>query len=934
MAKGFITFTAKVFIDRKSIFASNAVPLKNSRSFFTMKGKISSYILRAVVLSAVIAGAVFPAGAVFTERNIGKTLKVLHYELKSAYEDLLAEAMGAAETEQKQHSQLVELIEKCNELSLMLYSQKQDFTFDLTYALEEVSNQYLTFNRTKIPYDEIVSRAEIEVDRYEKMVITLKNLPPVIKNSSSDDEDDEEEEPAPAAPVKEAQTEETDSASAPLTGLDSIMAVIDTLQGALPSFMDDIEENPFELDKEAQAERDSCLHYAQMILDLYWESLFRVDEDNTYYTETDRHLKDAYDYAQERYSLVQKKIFIEGQDNYFLVLKNLGDNIRQAWKDCSDKYGEPEGEPGSFSEWRGPMVIWFSLIVFFYIIIATILSNVIIRLLLKKVKYFSTDFFREHRFLFLLLGGVVIFALTVGIANILSDQNFFRMASKLLVEFAWMLAAIFTSLLIRMEGKEGKHALRAYFPIILMGFIIITFRIVFIPNSLLLIVFPVLLVIFSIWQIVVICKHGKHLKKADKIYMWITLAILLLSTVIAWWGYMMMALLIVIWWIFQLTMIQTINALFVLMQRYYNNHLGHRIMEYRGKNPYLPLKGKGAFIEVSWLFDMVKMMLVPLAAIWSIPVCIFMAGNVFDLSGICVEYFVKPVLNVDKVIHLSVMKACIVASLFFIFKFLSYFLKSLVRVWRSKSAIAKLKDGKMFKETDLNFNLSDNIISLVCWGLFVIISFLMLKIPTSAITIISTGLATGIGFALKDVLNNFFYGIQLMSGRLRVGDVIECDGIRGTVDSITYQSTQIVAQDGSVMAFPNSTLFSKNFKNLTRNHAYELLKIPVGIKYGSDVDYVRDILTEALSVLQTKDEYGRDVVDPSRGITVRFDSFGDNSVNLSVVQFTTVETHFTYAAKAKEIIYNTLNEHNIEIPFPQRDIYVKQVVSPEKDQAL
>ena len=173
-----------------------------------------------------------------------------------------------------------------------------------------------------------------------------------------------------------------------------------------------------------------------------------------------------------------------------------------------------------------------------------------------------------------------------------------------------------------------------------------------------------------------------------------------------------------------------------------------------------------------------------------------------------------------------------------------------------------------------------------------------------------------------------------MSGRLRVGDVIECDGIRGTVDSITYQSTQIVAQDGSVMAFPNSTLFSKNFKNLTRNHAYELLKIPVGIKYGSDVDYVRDILTEALSVLQTKDEYGRDVVDPSRGITVRFDSFGDNSVNLSVVQFTTVETHFTYAAKAKEIIYNTLNEHNIEIPFPQRDVYVKQVVGPEKEQTL
>ena len=903
-----------------------------------MKNRISSYIFKAVVLSAVVFSMVVPAGAVFTERNIGKTLRVLHYELKSAYDDLMLEAMGAAETEQKQHNQLVELIEKCNELSLMLYSQKQDFTFDLTYALEEVSNQYLSFNRTKIPYDDIVSRAEIEVDRYEKMVITLKNLPPVIKNSSIEDEDiddepeeEKEQKSTPSSTVDET-SDPSDTSSAPLTGLDSIMAAIDTLQGALPSFMEDIEENPFELDKQAQAERDSCLYYAQKILDLYWESLFRVDEDNTYYTETDRHLKDAYDYAQERYRIVQKKIFIEGQDNYFQVVKNLGENLRQALKDCSDKYGEPEGEPGSFSEWRGPMVIWFSLIVIFYIIIATILSNIIIRLLMRKVKYFSTDFFKEHRFLFLLLGGVVIFALTVGIANILSDQNFFRMASKLLVEFAWMLAAIFTSLLIRMEGKEGRHALKAYFPIILMGFIIITFRIVFIPNSLLLVIFPVVLLFFTIWQIIVIKKHVTYLKKADKVYMWITLAILLISTVVAWWGYMMMALLVVIWWIFQLTMIQTINALFVLMQRYYNNNIAHRIMEYRQKNPYLPIKDKGSYIEVSWLFDMVRMMIVPLAAIWSIPICIFMAGNVFDLSGICIEYFTKPIINIDKVIHLSILKACIVASLFFNFKYLSYLFKALVRVWRSKIAISKLKDGKMFKDTDLNFNLSDNIISLVCWGLFVIISFLLLKIPTSAITIISTGLATGIGFALKDVLNNFFYGIQLMSGRIRVGDVIECDGIRGTVESVTYQSTQIVAQDGSVMAFPNSSLFSKNFKNLTRNHAYELLKIPVGVKYGTDINYVRDILTEALSVLQTKDEYGRDIVDPSRGISVRFDSFGDNSVNLMVTQFTTVETHYTYAAKAKEIIYNTLNEHNIEIPFPQRDIYVKQVIGTDNTQ--
>lgn len=81
--------------------------------------------------------------------------------------------------------------------------------------------------------------------------------------------------------------------------------------------------------------------------------------------------------------------------------------------------------------------------------------------------------------------------------------------------------------------------------------------------------------------------------------------------------------------------------------------------------------------------------------------------------------------------------------------------------------------------------------------------------------------------------------MQLMSGRLRVGDYIECDGIRGKVDNITYQSTQIEAVDGSIMAFPNSSLFAKNFKNLTRNNSYEFLGLPVGVAYGTDVDHAR-----------------------------------------------------------------------------------------------
>jgi small-conductance mechanosensitive channel len=383
----------------------------------------------------------------------------------------------------------------------------------------------------------------------------------------------------------------------------------------------------------------------------------------------------------------------------------------------------------------------------------------------------------------------------------------------------------------------------------------------------------------------------------------------------------MMALLIVIWWIFQLTVIQTITAVFDLMSRYHDRHLSERLTNYRRRHPEMPFKYKGSFIEVTWFYDLVKRVIVPVAGIWSIPLCVYMAGGVFDLSSVVSDYFYKPFINIPKLISLSLFKLAVVVSLYFIFSYLNYSLKAFYRVIRTQSAIRKLDEGVIFKESDINFNLADNLISLICWGLFIIISFLMLKIPTTALTLIATGLATGFGFAMKDVLNNFFYGVQLMSGRLRVGDVIECDGIRGTVDNMSYQTTQIVAMDGSVIAFPNSTLFAKNFKNLTRNHSYEMLKIPVGVAYGSDVDKVREVITKALEPLQTRDKYGREVVDTKFGVVVRFAGFGESSVDLDVIQFTTVDAHYTYAAKAKELIYNALNENGIQIPFPQVDIH-------------
>ena len=97
-----------------------------------------------------------------------------------------------------------------------------------------------------------------------------------------------------------------------------------------------------------------------------------------------------------------------------------------------------------------------------------------------------------------------------------------------------------------------------------------------------------------------------------------------------------------------------------------------------------------------------------------------------------------------------------------------------------------------------------------------------------------------------------------------------------------------------------------------------MLKIAVGVAYGTEVQHVREVLEEAMQVMCTKDPYGRDVVEPKQGIYVVVGDFGENSMEIWVKQYVLAAERIAY----KEVIYNALNANGIVIPVPQRDIHV------------
>ena len=114
----------------------------------------------------------------------------------------------------------------------------------------------------------------------------------------------------------------------------------------------------------------------------------------------------------------------------------------------------------------------------------------------------------------------------------------------------------------------------------------------------------------------------------------------------------------------------------------------------------------------------------------------------------------------------------------------------------------------------------------------------------------------------------------------------------------------------------------QNFNNLTRNHSYELTIVTVGVAYGTEIHRVREVLVEAMKKVRTKDQYGREIVDPAYGINVVVGKMNDSAVDVNVKQYVLVAERIGYVDRAKEVIYDALTAAGITIPFPQCDVHL------------
>jgi len=200
----------------------------------------------------------------------------------------------------------------------------------------------------------------------------------------------------------------------------------------------------------------------------------------------------------------------------------------------------------------------------------------------------------------------------------------------------------------------------------------------------------------------------------------------------------------------------------------------------------------------------------------------------------------------------------------------------------------------------------------------VVFALWVAEIPLTVFTLAGGALAIGIGFGSQNILNNFISGLILLAERpIKVGDLIDVNGIFGQVESIGARSTAIKSFDNFHTIVPNSTFLESSVVNWTHTDNLVRISLVVGVAYGSPVRKVEEILLEVVR------EHGKTVTPPDP--VVLFNDFGDSALIFQTLFWIEMKRPMDQRGVLSDLRFRLderFHEAGIVIAFPQRDLHI------------
>jgi len=240
-------------------------------------------------------------------------------------------------------------------------------------------------------------------------------------------------------------------------------------------------------------------------------------------------------------------------------------------------------------------------------------------------------------------------------------------------------------------------------------------------------------------------------------------------------------------------------------------------------------------------------------------------------------------------------------------------------IYLTKWLVKKVTNRLTTQHTDPNIiHLSRRIFYIIAITILVITILDLINVPITAFAFLSGAIAIGFGFGAQNIINNFISGWILMWERpIRIGDFLEIEEAKGTVEEINTRSTRIKRVDGVHMLIPNSKLIENTVINWTLVDRLVRTSIKVGVSYGSPVKKVAEL------ILQSAVEQEEILAEPKPRVS--FEDFGDNALVFEIYFWINSNVEGGLRITRSNIRFRLaelFEEHDITVAFPQTDVHL------------
>ena len=243
-------------------------------------------------------------------------------------------------------------------------------------------------------------------------------------------------------------------------------------------------------------------------------------------------------------------------------------------------------------------------------------------------------------------------------------------------------------------------------------------------------------------------------------------------------------------------------------------------------------------------------------------------------------------------------------------------------VWMS-SAISSAGKSQIQKSRGLKPSTKEvliKVLDITLISLVVIIVLNSVGIDLTALTVIGGALGVGVGFGLQKITSNFISGLILLFEKsIKIGDLIQIDeSIHGWIRHLGSRFTLIETFDGTEVMIPNDDFITSRVTNWTYSNTKGRIFLDIGVGYDSDMDKVKELLEEAAK------EYSGTALYPKP--IVHMKDFGDSAVIFNLSLFINDASQGLLLPRSDILfsVWRKFKEHNIEIPFPQRDVHIRE----------